>query len=341
MKRTNERARADILWAGSMALLITIQLLSGAPLLAQTGVEEAAASRMQIETQIADQIRIPRLGGHTFVPNPFAPDPFVKTYVRNTIGIGMVRNLEIPIAVVDDEVIVGLRGSLVNAILEFEYQQAVKDWVAFRMQVRVVGRLGTGVQALLAQGITANTGFEFGWLFKLAQGRRTMFSGTLNIWNNNTTAINLLDWVEGVVDGEQVPLVRNVPSVRGGGGLRFAWAVSDLVGVILLTETGYGESVDRDNDDEWFYKFGATVDCDLKAKTSTPLGFAVGYRRDSFPEGGEDIASDVSEFLLRTTFTGSTDFRISLDLTYMRLPVLTLNQTFNVISTSINLRYYF
>lgn len=325
MKRTIERPRATVLQACSLALLITILLLSGTPLLAQT----------------ADQIRIPRLAGHTFVPNPFAPDPFVKTYVRNSVGIGKVADLVTPIYVIDGETVVGLQGDLINAILEFEYQQAIQDWVAFRARVHVVGRLGTGVQSLLAQGITANTGFEFGWLFKLAQSRRTMLSGTLNLWNTSTTLVNVLDWVEGIVAGVQVPLTRTVPATRGGGGLRFAWAVSDLVGVNLLTEVGYGESANSTNDDKWFYRLAATADFDLKTKTSVPLGFAVGYRLDSFPDGGEVVSSDISEFLLRTAYTGSTDFRISLDMTWAQLPVTTLDQTLKVVSTSINLRYYF
>ena len=139
----------------------------------------------------------------------------------------------------------------------------------------------------------------------------------------------------------QVPLTRKVTSTRGGGGLRFAWAVSDLVGINLLTEVGYGESVDQVNDDEWFYKLAATVDFDLKTKTSVPLGFAVGYRQVSFTEGGEDISGNASEVLLRTAYTGSTDFRISLDMTWGQVPVTALDQTLSVVSTSINLRYYF
>jgi hypothetical protein len=325
MKRTSERPSVTILRAGSLALLITTLLLSSAPLLAQT----------------EDQIRIPRLAGHTFVPNPFAPDPFIKTYVRNSVGIGKVPDLVTPIIVIEGDTVVGLQGDLLNAILEFEYQQAIQDWVAFRAQIRVSGRLGTGVQSLLAQGITANTGFEIGWLFKLAQGRRTMLSGTLNLWNNSTTLVNLLDWVEGIVDGVQVPLTRTVPSTRGGGGLRFAWAVSDLVGVNLLTEVGYGESVDHLNDDEWFYKLAATVDFDLKTKTSVPLGFAVGYRQLSVAEGGQDISGNISEVLLRIAYTGSMDFRISLDMIWGQLPVTAQDQTLNVVSTLINLRYYF
>jgi hypothetical protein len=325
MKRTNGQPRVTILRAGSVALLIITLLLFNAPLLAQT----------------ADQIRIPRLAGHTFVPNRFAPDPFVKTYVRNSLGLGKVPDLVTPIIVIEGETVVGLQGDLLNAILEFEYQQAIQDWIAFRAQVRVVGRLGTGVQSLLAQGITANTGFEIGWLFKLAQGRRTMLSGTLNLWNSSTTVINLLDWAQGIVDGVQVPLTRTVPSTRGGGGLRFAWAVSDLVGMNLFTEVGYGESVDHFNDDEWFYRLAATVDFDLKTKTSVPLGFAVGYRQMSVPEGGGDFSGNVREVLLRTAYTGSTDFRISLDMTWGQLPVTALDQTLKVVSTSINLRYYF
>lgn len=52
------------------------------------------------------------------------------------------------------------------------------------------------------------------------------------------------------MNGEPVDLVRSVPSVRAGGGLRFAWAASDLVGVVAGTEVGFGESVARRDDDQ-------------------------------------------------------------------------------------------
>lgn len=285
--------------------------------------------------------RIPTLGGHQFTTNTLTGDPFVRTYIRNSLGIGQAVDLFVPVIEIDGGEIYGLKGNLLNAILEFEFQQAVKDWIAFRAQVRVYGRLGTGTQSLLTQGVTTNMGFEFGWLFKLAQGEKTALSGTVSVWNNSITAVDLLGFVEGVVEGTNVPLIRTAPVTRVGGGLRYAWAASPLVGFNFLGETGMGESPDRRNSDEWFFKLGAAVDFDLKKKTVLPLGLVLGYRAESFPETGEDIRAATQNFVFRIAYTGTTDFLVSLDFNYSLIRAEGRNDNYNVVSTLVNLRYYF
>lgn len=285
--------------------------------------------------------RIPRLGDHRFTPNPLAGLPFIDTYVRNSVGIGKAVDLYVPLLEIDGEPVVGLQGDLMNAILEFEFQQAIKDWVAFRAQIRVLGRLGTETQSLLSQGVTANMGFEFGWMFKLHQGDKTALSGTLNVWNNSITGVDLLGFVNGVVEGTNAPLVRKVPVVRGGGGLRYAWAVSELVGLDFLGETGMGESADRSQEDEWFFKFAAAIDFDLRSKTDLPFGIALAYYIDTFPEGGTEIADTISNTALRLAYTGTTDFQISLDFSYGWYQPKGSSEPVKLTSTIINLLYYF
>ncbi len=289
-----------------------------------------------------EDLRIPHLSGHRFTTNTLTGDPFVNTYIRNTLGMGQSLNLFVPLFKFGDPPKqVGLRGDLLKAILEFEYQQAVKDWVAFRVQVRVTGRLGTGAQSLLASGVTANTGFEFGWLFKLAEGEKTALSGTLNLWNNSVTVVDFLGFVDGIIEDEINPLVKNVPTTRGGGGLRYAWAASDLVGFIFKGETGMGESVDRSNTDEWFFNFAAATDFDLKTKTPVPLGLALGYKFDTFPEGGEDLADAKHDLVFRISYTGTTDFLLSLDFNYGWFNLNNQAEASKFTSTLLNLRYYF
>ena len=294
-----------------------------------------------------EELRIPHLNGHQFTTNTLTGDPFVNTYIRNTLGIGQSLDLFVPIIEIGDppEHVLGLKGDLLKAILEFEYQQAVKDWVAFRVQVRVLGRLGTGAQSLLATGVTANTGFEFGWLFKLAEGEKTALSGTLNLWNNSVTVIDFLGFVDDVVNPPPPPLtpslVKTVPTTRGGGGLRYAWAASDLVGFIFKGETGMGESVDRSDGDEWFFNLAAAADFDLKTKTDVPLGLALGYKFDTFPEGGEEFVDAMHDLVFRIAYTGTTDFLLSLDFTYGRINFKDTTEASKFTATLINLRYYF
>ncbi|MCK9995052.1 MAG: hypothetical protein KAH56_02095 [Candidatus Krumholzibacteria bacterium] len=290
-----------------------------------------------------EDLRIPHLSGHQFTTNTLTGDPFVNTYIRNTLGMGQSIDLFVPlIEIGNPPEKVGLTGDLLKAILEFEYQQAVKDWVAFRVQVRVTGRLGTGAQSLLASGVTANTGFEFGWLFKLAEGEKTALSGTLNVWNNSVTVVDFLGFVDGIVNPPIPPLVKNVPTTRGGGGLRYAWAASDLVGFIFKGETGMGESIDRSkNSDEWFFNFAAATDFDLKTKTPVPLGLALGYKFDTFPEGGEDLADAKHDLVFRISYTGTTDFLLSLDFNYGWFKLKDRDKATKFTSILLNLRYYF
>ncbi len=294
-----------------------------------------------------EESRIPHLSGHQFTTNNLTGDPFLKTYIRNSLGIGQSVDLFVPVIEVGDPPVrYGLKGDLLKAILEFEYQQAVKDWVAFRVQVRLLGRLGTGAQSLLATGVTANTGFEFGWLFKLAEGEKTALSGTLNLWNNSVTVVDFLGFVDDVVNPPPPPLapslVKTIPTTRGGGGLRYAWAASDLVGFLFKGETGMGESVDRStNSDEWFFNFAAAADFDLKTRTAVPLGLALGYKFDTFPEGGEDLAEAKQDLVFRISYTGTTDFLLSLDFSYGWLEMKDNSDSTKFTSTLINLRYYF
>ena len=288
-----------------------------------------------------EDLRIPHLSGHQFTTNTLTGDPFVNTFIRNSLGIGQSVDLFIPVIEIDGDQVLGLKGNLLKAILEFEYQQAVKDWVAFRVQVRVTGRLGTGVESLLATGVNANTGFEFGWLFKLAEGEKTALTGTLNLWNNSVTVIDFLGFVDGVVNPPSQPLLQTVPSTRGGGGLRYAWAASDLVGFLFKGETGMGESVDRSNSDEWFFNFAAAADFDLQTQTAVPLGLALAYKFDTFPEAGEDLADAKQDLVFRISYTGTTDFLLSLDFTYGWFKVKDVDESTKFASTLLNLRYYF
>jgi hypothetical protein len=308
--------------------------------------QNTLVAQSQTPANREDQTKRPRLGNHKFVISPLVRDPFIKTHIRNTLGIGNAYDLEIPVLEIGGETVYGLRGDLLFALLDFEYQNAVKDWLAVWGKFGVVGRLGTGVQTLLAQGITAGIEFELGWMFKFLRTERTMLSGTLNLSNSNGTVINLAEFINDIIEkGELAPeneLVRKRSYLRGGGGLRFAWAASDLFGVNLIGEGAYGESIDRRDKNKLFVKFGGSVDFDLKSRTSVPLGFALGFVFDSFPSGGDNTIDDnLKTTFLRIAYTGREDFLVSLDATWLRLPLRQLNQTLNGGITSINMRYYF
>lgn len=145
--------------------------------LGRTSVTEPPARRAHMSGREGRAAESPRrsLAGHAFTPNNLVPDPFIKTFIRNSVGIGSAVDIEFPVAIIDGDTIVGFDGDLVFALLDFEYQRTLRDWLAARGQFKLQARLGTNVGSLLASGITASTGFELGWLARLFQTDHTLF----------------------------------------------------------------------------------------------------------------------------------------------------------------------
>ena len=285
--------------------------------------------------------KAPHKNGHTFSPISSVPDAFVRSYIRTGLGMSMTSDVDIPLGIVDGDTLLATRGGLVFANLALEYSQTIKDWIAFRAQFNVNGRLGTGTSALLTTGLSAATGFEIGWLMRLMETDRGYMSLSFDVKNTNFTTIDISQFVEDIIDGEDAELVRNTPSLRAGVGLRYTHAFSPLVGLISFFETGYGESVDRESEDEWFTRFGATVDFDLAAVNWLPIGLAVGYSQDSFPEGGADITDVVRAAHFRIGYTGREDLALGLNFTFSTFPTDQLDKTIHASGIVFDIRYFF
>jgi len=73
---------------------------------------------------------------------------------------------------------------------------------------------------------------------------------------------------------------------------------------------------------------------------SAPLGVAVGFSYDTFPELGGDIAQGVNSFFFRFSYLGRSDFLFSVDLSYDRIPLTEGRETLKGNSITINMRYY-
>ncbi len=289
---------------------------------------------------------IPILNDHKFVLNPFVKSPFITTNIRNTLGFGEAIGLQVPIIEINGDPLVGLRGSLLFINLEFEYQYGVNDWLGMFAKFGVTSRLGDNAQTLLSQGVNATTELELGWLVKLYKSDKVMLSTTLNLWNSNGTLLNLFDFVKGVVDsGGFTPENKMVISrnfIVGGLGFRLAWAPSKLFGVSLLSEFAYGESVDRRNDNDFYYTFATSTDFDLLNVSDIPIGFALGFKINSFVNGSDPTIEGLApQFFLRTSYTGTNNFLISLDISYMKIALKNKNQSLNSTNIKINMEYYF
>lgn len=288
---------------------------------------------------------VPVLGEHTFVPNNLVADPFVRSMIQNSVGLGEAVELRVPLFVLDDEPVGWLEGDLTFLGLSFTYQHAVKDWLAIWGTFVGAGRLGTNVPSLIANGINATTGFELGWLVHLWGNEKSELGGTLNLWNNGATVINLLEFTQGIIDSGKVTVenqfVNKRNTLRGGGGLRYAYGASDLLGFNLLAETGFGESADPRGTNKWFINGGAAVSINVRERLHVPLGGVLGYYFNSFPDEPGGLTSALQRSYLRFAYTGREDFTVGIDLGFDSTKVRSTGQRISVRTTSISLRYYF
>ena len=287
---------------------------------------------------------IPVLGEHKFMANSIVKDPFFKTYIRNSVGIGQALDLDIPIVEIGENQVLGLRGDLVFASLDFEYQHAVKDWLAVWGRFNILARIGNDTQALLSTGITAGTGFEFGWLFKLMKKDNTMLSLSLSLENGNATIINLLKYINKIIDDDYSynnSLVNNVQSLRGGSALRFAWSVSKLFGFYATGELLYGQSAEVRGESQFFYNIGGVLDFDLNAVSDLPFGILVGYSQTNLQSSSDKTTGDLSTLFFRIGYNKTSDFSIGIESSFNKIPVEMIDQTINAGLTKIMLRYYF
>ncbi len=301
----------------------------------------AVAIALTVPGSLDGQGKAPALAGHRFLPTGAAADPFPATFVRTTIGLGQALDLEIiPDFEVGGVPVEGITGDLLFANLNLELGWAIQDWLGVWADVNLLGRLGSDTGSLLSEGVTLLTGFEVGWMFRLVRTERFQLAGTAQIWSDNFTVVSLADWVDGIISGQNVPLVRKAPVVRAGGGVRMAWAITEWLGALGTGELGYGESAAVDPESEWFRTLGAGLSINLGPLWEVPLGFGLGYRLDSFPRlgGSPDRSSKAGTF--RIAYTGRDDFLVSLDAGVWR-STLVDGQDLNVVTTGLTMRYFF
>ena len=291
-----------------------------------------------------DPINVPYLGGHQFMPNNYVKDPFLNTAVRNTLGIGRALDVEIPVVIIDGEELIALRGDVLFLSLDFEYQHRVKDWLGVWGRFLIFGRLGSGTEALLAQGITAVSGFDLGWLFKLHRTNKTQLAGSLSLSNTSSTIVNLLDFINGIIEGDYPPnnqLVRNIPSLQVNSGLRFAWAVNEFFGTYLLGELNFGQSAVERHLGKLFYSLGGVLDFHLTTRTVLPFGVALGAIYSSLPRTGDLTNKNFESIFLRIGYNTEKDFIIGIETSIDLIPLEATRKSLKVGLTTINMQYYF
>ena len=289
---------------------------------------------------VVKDLKRPVLGPHRFIPNTVTEDPFPRTFVRNSLGIGTALDLPIiPEIVIGTDTIGAITGDLIFALLDFQYSQRIKEWMGFWATVKVRGRLGDGAGALIAEGVTLSTRFDIGWMFKFLETDRIAMSATAQVTKGSFTGMNLFSFIEGVIDSQPVPLVRKVPTLWVGPGLRFAWGANTWLGVTASGNLMYGEGADRTKASQALWRLSAGASLDFTSLINVPVGLVLAAQMASDDPNGESDKNSKGG-LVRIAYTGRDDFVIALDVSSLRTTLFS-GTTVNIGTTQISMRYYF
>ena len=296
--------------------------------------------------QVNDSARKRTLAGHTFIPSSLIQDPFVTTQVRSRTGAGLASKVrtELESDVLDPQISV-LQGDLAFLTQEFAYQHALNDWLALGATFKGAARMGTGVQSVIAQGITSIFGMEFRGLVRLVQRDKWMLSANLQFHPTSQYAVELIPFVRQAIDEGRITednsLVRASKTVPGTLGLRGAYAPNPSVGFLLLGDLGYADSFGEGSRDGLASVFGGMVSWDLDPGRSIPIGLILSLKHDQLVVEHSDIAENATSVGGGIAYTGRSDFSLSVEGSHVRIPLAANDQSVTAMTVSFNMRYFF
>jgi len=279
------------------------------------------------------------VGGYRFIPSQNIPNPFVTSHLRNNIGAGMFLDASLPLFSTPDTT-VSLNGDLLLAILEFEYSYAPDDRVSFRISGAGATRVGTGGEALLAQGVTAASAMSAGTTILLHRGERFQLSAAADAGPASTIRVDLAGFVMDLLDQglDTASLTRNDNGVQLSGGARAAYAFNAWSGVFGFLDGVYANSL---HVDKGGVLLGAAVSADFGQKGGLPIGLMLTGRYSSLNATRKDSGNDM-QFGFGVFYTGRDAFSLGLETQYVHLPVsVPQGAALNGLSTGLTTRLYF
>jgi hypothetical protein len=284
---------------------------------------------------------VPHLNNHYFIPVSNAPWAFTNSHLSTNLGVATSEEFEKIYYVLNGEQLVALTGAMIFADLSFDYQQRIKDWVAFYANVGLTARVGTDVLGILSQGVNTVTSLKLGWVVRIAQHKKYQLAGSIQLNNHSATFINISDFVESIVEDSIITsITKEVPILNASLGLRYAYAINELYGIQAFAEFGYGDSYERGVDGP-NYRVGGSFDVNLATRTKVPLGIAAFFISGSIPDIVQVKSKASNNTGLRISYSGAPHFNFGIELSRLMVPVPNMEEKIKSTAIVISTRYYF
>ena len=289
----------------------------------------------------SDSIKRPRFGDHYFTPVSHSNLPFTNTYFSTYTGLGQTIDLVHQLGNINGQPIIGLQGEVSFVDLGFSYQQRVRDWLSAYISIQISARIGTELQSILTQGVNTINGFEIGWQFKLWENENMALSGNLELENHEGSFINVLGFVKDIINNHPNPkLNETVPVLNVAGGVRYAWGLSDLVGLKSSLDVAYGESYVR-GENGFSFAGNAGIDIDFYRRYKFPVGLVLQYTITGMPDMVTIRNRQAHIVRSKIAYTKAADFSLGIEISYLKLPLENQDKLPAAFSAALTARYFF
>lgn len=282
------------------------------------------------------------LNGHVFNSINTSKSAFINTYLNTEMSVGNTGTLNLPGIKIGDHEIFAFTGDVSFFSVDITYQQQINDWLALTLAMNLGGRLGTSISTILVDGLNTFGGGSVGWDFRLVKNKEFQMSGSLFVKNIYGSFIDVIGYVNDIIDDVPNPaVVKNIPVLNVGFGGQGAWAINQTYGLQFGADVSFGESFER-GEHSIFSSANIAGDMDLMPKKRIPLGFAVGYMLSSNPEDTylEFIYSNILSG--KIAYTGSSDFDLGLQISASNVKVKSaLQNTPIIIKSQLDFKFYF
>jgi hypothetical protein len=289
------------------------------------------------------QGEIPSRNGHRFIPSNFVDDPFIKTYWNISIGGGTTLKSDFPILDLENLAAGTFAGELSYYLGGTTFQLALREWVALHIHFDFLGRIGNDVVSLYAQGVSAGTRFDTGWIFRLHNSSHDALSIDFSVSNQNYTSIDIYGYLNAIANGGEPELILRSNPLRAASELRYAYGFNPTLGLTAMLRLSYGETVVFDEKNELLYEIGSKVSIDFLPNYGLPLGLNLGISVNNTHIAFRQNEGAMLRGLVGIAYTGQADFSISLENTFNHSESIVKDETSPLIfyTTTINIRYFF
>lgn len=293
------------------------------------------------QAQTESSIKTPRLGGHKYSNFESMKSPFITTNFFFEMGMGESGIFTTEGVPVGDTTRLSLSGEILFVELKGGYQQRVKDWISFFVNIDYAARLGNSVESIYVSGVNTIITVEPGIIFKIKKTEKTAFSGYVKLTNTQSSIVDIQGYVNDVIAGKPYASVtKDVPALNGGGGLILSHAFSPSFGFNFDGQLVYGETLKRENP-EFQYYVGTNVSFNFDHLLKVPLSLIVGGYANTLTNAFSTQGNLTSTFSVKLAYTGSESFSIGLETYQGQTPIEDTNQRVQLNGFSFVSRFYF